>query len=379
MLTKFNTCSLLFIALSILSVSAVASSVPKPEICPLQNQVKHTFETGSYWQFCWQWDENNGATLHDLIFYSHVSEKSTYIVSTMNLNQLELLANDDFNNSSVNQTHEKITSALPGNCSEGTLLSDDEGTPLLCTLTSSDHHAMRLNDKMRKKQNLDIYNLVSHNDHQFLSRFRLADDGSFSPAVALLTSDNKVDSARTINYFWRINFDIAGTGSDDFVEILESSTQQGNKKQFIHTSLTKMDNEFSDTYSRKLMKSWRIADGSLKNNFGMPISYHIFPLRHNILQRDRKRTWTKSDVFFTTHKDCEKKAMLNTQPECSESVDKMIDGDPLHDVVAWVRLTAHYDPKTAGEDAAPLWHTFTVYPRDINNRNPNVPDHNGYN
>ncbi len=356
------------------SISVQAVTTSEKYQCPTQQQYEYQFESGNLWQFCWQWDSRFGISLHDVAFKTVREPLNTYIASSIALNQIELVdAQNTSNTLKINQL-DKSQSILSGNCLNGTLLSDSENNPLLCIKPATSDYAMHYDDESRRKNSVDILSLVTVNNNQFISRLRLHDDGSFTPSASLVTDDSN-NTHYIVNYFWRLDLDIGATATNDHVEEFRTHIRKGRNKREIRTNTVLQPAEFKKQYDRKKMKSWRIYDGQITNQYNMPSSYHIFPLSHAAIERDAQRPWTESDVYFTNYHPCEHKAIINNETDCAENVVQMVDQETITDVVAWIKLTAHYiPPYTSSDDLALLWQEFTVYPRDVFSKNPNVPD-----
>ncbi|WP_318456735.1 copper amine oxidase [Photobacterium leiognathi] len=366
--------SLLMLLCLAISIPAHAMTTSDKYQCPSQQQFEYQFESGNRWQFCWQWDSRYGVSLHDVSFSTVRGSTNTYIASAIALNQIELV--DAQNTSNINQITQldKTQSTLSGNCPNGTLLSDSDNTPLLCIKPSSEDYAMHNDGDSRRKNSVDVLSLITVDNNQFVSRLRLHDDGSFTPSASLIT-DSSNNTHYIVNYFWRLDLDIGATATNDHVEEFRTHIRKGRNKREIRTNTVLQPAEFKKQYDRKKMKSWRIYDGQITNEYDMPSSYHIFPLGHAAIERDVQRPWTESDVYFTNYHPCEHKALNNNEADCAENVVQMVDQETITDVVAWVKLTAHHTPPyTSSNDLALVWQEFTVYPRDVYSRNPNDPE-----
>ncbi|PSV10149.1 hypothetical protein [Photobacterium kishitanii] len=367
--------SLLIVLLLTVSIPTQAAMISEKYQCPKQQQVVYKFDSGNSWNFCWMWSEQQGLSLHDLSFYSAKENLDIYIASSLQLNQVEMVLNDNTTNTAHITQHDKSLSTITGSCSNGQLLTTNDNTPLICLSESTQDFAMQYEEQSRRQYAIDIFHIMTLNNHQFLSRIQLNDDGSFSPSVSFITNNVTDSIPYTVNYFWRVDFDIGATANNDTVEEFRSKIRQGRKGRQIHTFTFNKPNEFNKQYDRIKMKSWRIVDKQIRNDYSMRSSYHIFPLNHNVFERDPKRPWTKADVFFTNYNDCETNAIANHTLNCASNIAKMTNGEKLEDVVAWIRLTAHHTPPyNNNADLAPIWQYFTVYPRDIYSQNPNIPD-----
>ncbi|WP_181320878.1 hypothetical protein [Photobacterium phosphoreum] len=367
--------SLLIILLLTISIPTQAAMISEKYQCPKQQQVVYKFDSGNSWSFCWMWSKQQGLSLHDLNFYSAKENLDIYIASSLQLNQIEMVFNGDTTNTAHIIQHDKSQSKIEGNCTTGQLLADNDNTPIICLSKSTKDFAMQYDELSRRQYSVDLYHVVTLNDHQFLSRIQLNDDGSFSPTVSFITDNTTQSIPYTINYFWRIDFDIGATANNDTVEEFRSKIRQGRNGRQIHTLTFNKLNEFKKRYNRIKMKSWRIIDKQIHNDYNMHSSYHIFPLNHNVFERDPNRPWTQADIFFTNYNVCETKAIANDSLPCGNNIAAMTNGEKLDDVVVWVRLTAHHTPPySSNADLAPIWQYFTVYPRDIYSKNPNAPD-----
>jgi hypothetical protein len=176
------------------------------------------------------------------------------------------------------------------------------------------------------------------------------------------------------NYYWRLDFDLNGTATDDQVEEIEF-TPNGTQDQFTR-ALTTFNTEVSRAVSPITFRSWRIKDAVTNNADGHAISYELQPDPAHLFHGPSSEPFTQNEFYVTVNKTCEKFVSHNpTTGGCGNNVTAFVNGESLSgaDLVVWYGLSFHHLPRDEDQTyMSPHWSSFKIVPRDWSATNPMV-------
>jgi hypothetical protein len=168
------------------------------------------------------------------------------------------------------------------------------------------------------------------------------------------------------NYYWRLDFDVNGTATDDQVEEIEF-TQSGSLEQFTRV-LTPFTTETARAVSPFSFRSWRIKDLVTTNPDGHAISYELLADPANLFHGPSYEPFTQNELYVTVNKTCEKYVSHNpTTGGCGNNVAAFVNGESLSgaDLVVWYGLSFHHLPRDEDQNYMPAhWSSFKIVPRD---------------
>ena len=275
-------------------------------------------------------------------------------------------------------------------CPNGQMLKDGAKN-VLCKQINSRGYIYK--DYGNKKQGhlLDLYSQSNTDGYSWIVRWQFLDDGSIEPQIGAtgtlqrfgtdtnygdeVGDTNEVAVASSINYFWRLDFDIAENGNNDAVEeFTVSPTDNGSKKSL---SISRLTTETGRTVNQQLKRSWRILDTSVTNTDGHPVSYHLEPLHagYNYMGRSDE-SWAQNDIYITRFNSCERSVSNNsTISGCLSDVNGFLNGQNINgaDIVVWYGLSYHHFPRDEDKPYMPTrWDSFLLIPRDWTATSPMV-------
>ena len=227
--------------------------------------------------------------------------------------------------------------------------------------------------------------------YTYVLDWTLYDDGTIEPAVgatgALQRSSPIVDQpfgrvlsedaesqwlSHTHNYYWRLDFDLGDSATDDVVS--ETRQELNADGQRITTR-----NTFTTEQARRIdpedYQTWTLFENS---DVESARGYQITPQHHgHRLERKNVEPYTDFDFFITVANDCERFASDNAlfNPECTDHVLEYANDEPLTnaDIVAWHRVAFHHVPRN--EDQRHMhahWDAFQIRPVNVSGSSPNA-------
>jgi primary-amine oxidase len=178
------------------------------------------------------------------------------------------------------------------------------------------------------------------------------------------------------NFYWRLDFDLDGTTTDDRVEELEALPTDGRQQ------LNNRRRAFTSEVARRVapggFRSWRVRDLNTVNGDNHPISWELLPNTDHIFRGPSYEPYTRNELYVTRNKTCERFATHNPatgscQPSPNDSVAGFANGESLanKDLVVWYGSSFHHLPRDEDEDHMhPHWTGFSIIPRDLTAENP---------
>ncbi|WMP18689.1 copper amine oxidase [Thiothrix lacustris] len=378
-------------ALALLAISGfLPNSVQAAEFCADQYYVDATLPNQSRWDMCWEHRNREGVVLHH-IHYTPPNGQRRMVLFQAALAQIHVPYDDN-----GARYHDVSDYGLGGNymttltsqeCAGGELLNYS-GKNIICKQVSARDDAYSADGDRLQGDALNLFSVSAIGAYNYIPEWRFLDDGAIEPSVGatgalqrfgtssiaqhgwLLASD-KIGIAHLHNFFWKLDFDLGGTGSDDAVEEI-NYTQSNGKMARTNTRFT---TEAARSVDPAQLRSWRVVDTNLKNAKGLPMSYEIQLPESG--QRDVGPTsepFTHNDFYVTKQKSCELFASHNpTTSGCADNLSAFVDGESIvgQDIVVWPSTTFYHMPRA--EDAPRMdahWSHIRIIPRDWHDKNP---------
>lgn len=435
-------------ALSVVSLATGDGSVvAQSRQCSSPYLIQRTLNNGAMWDMCWELRSNEGIVLSD-VHYTPVAGVRRKVLAYAGIGQIHVVYDDngarfhDVSNYGLGGTH--ITAVNDTDCTDGTVRTiaiGDTSVPAICIKREPRGFAYASGANRLVGERLVVFSISTVGKYSYIIQWTFNDDGSIEPAIGAtgalqrnrevsaggvynrgwLTANNvngndRYGISHTHNYYWRLDFDLNGTWSDDIIEELEfAPANQNTRRRLVVRRLTK---ESARSINAARMRSWRIRDGAAVNAAGRHISYHLEPMDqghrdsgplglqqplNNVPAWRRNEPWTKYDLYVTVNKTCERFATRNPpfsgdDNNTDVSDDSCLDAgnvaefagiaeypdDPAREVtgseslvnrdsVLWYGMSFYHLPRDEDEPYMHAhWSSFKLTPRDWHDFNPNA-------
>jgi primary-amine oxidase len=334
---------------------------------------------------CWEHQNEAGILLQD-IYFTTPGGLERKVLKEVSLAQIHVAYDDGslrvFHIADYGLGGSNLQNMASSQCQNGQLLTVGASNAL-CRRVEDRGYVYKDYSEKVQGQLLNLYSQSNTDGYTWLVRWQFYDDGTIEPMVGATGSLNKFGSnpnygdavgtsgavaiASAINYFWRLDFDIAGNGANDLVEEFNiSPTNSGSEKSLAVSSLT---SETGRVVDRQLKRSWRVRDSSVNNSDGHPVSYHLEALHAGYNYSGRSdEAWAQSDIYVTQYDSCERFIANNpTTNGCADSITGFLDNQNTNgaDIVIWYGLTYHHFPRDEDQPYMPTrWDGFQIVPRD---------------
>jgi primary-amine oxidase len=361
--------------------------------CPAGSAASHTFTNGARWDLCWRTDAAEGIVLSE-IHYQAPGAESRKVLREASLSQIEVLYDDglatNYYTSEPGLGGAQLLSLTADDCPNGTLLSQGTAT-VLCQQSGARGYLYKYYTAQRQGEAWILFSASQIGQRLYIVKWRFVDDGTIEPQVGdggrllrqgrdervgwPVTAGDAIGIGYLTNFWWRLDFDLAGNGANDFVDEFVVTPQldsNGNDTGRRITRVTQLDSEGGRATDPDVKRSWRVRDGALRNSDGHAISYQLEPKTAGYRYAGSTgEPWDQYDFYVTVAQACERLASRN--PECGANVADFANNESIAgaDVVIWHRITAHRLPRA--EDTPLLsvnWYGFQLLPRDWTAQNP---------
>lgn len=360
------------------------------EFCSDAYYVNVTLPNQARWDLCWEHRIREGIVLSK-IHYTPRNGERRMVLNQAGLAQIHVPYDDN-----GARYHDISDYGLGGNYMAALNQADCPGGKLLrfgskavvCQQNEARGSVFSSNTDRLQGNSFSLFSVSKIGAYNYIPSWRFMDDGSIEPGVGAtgalqrysdrnteqqgwLIADNKVGIAHLHNFFWRLDFDLNGTSTDDYVEEL-NFTADGERTRL---TKTRFDTEVARSVDPATARTWRIVDGATKNAKGLPISYEI--RLHQSEQQDTgpaNEPFTQNDLYVTRYNSCELFASHNpTVNNCAHHLADFVDGEPLtgSDLIVWPSTTFYHMPRA--EDAPQMdahWSYISLSPRDWHAQNP---------
>ncbi len=370
--------------------------MPAPAVagtCTIGSALSKTFPSGARWELCWSERAAEGIVLSE-IYYTPPAGERRKVLQEASLSQIEVLYDDglatNVYTSNPGLGGDQLLTLTADDCPNGTLLSNGNRA-LLCQQSGARGYLYKYYATQRQGEDLTIFSASQIGQMLYVVKWRFLDDGTIEPQIGdggrllrqgvdetvgwPIADNGTIGIGYITNYWWRLDFDLAGNGANDYVDEFEVNAlldSNGNDTGKRATSATQLSIESGRTTDPDRKRSWRVRDGVLTNSDGHAISYHLEAKQAGYRDEGSATApWDQHDLYVTAYKECERLAVQN--PTCGTNINNFVDGESIAsaDVVLWYRVTAHRLPRA--EDVPLLgvqWHGYQLLPRDWTAQNP---------
>jgi hypothetical protein len=202
--------------------------------------------------------------------------------------------------------------------------------------------------------------------YQYLHSWAFDGYGNIHPRVGLggTLSPYAKDKAHLHHIYFRIDLDIDGHTTDVFEQFEHVGlTDPGGDVWKVQASQTKL---LADPARAR---KWRVRDLLSKNTLGEPRGYEI-----EVPQLAGIDKYSTGDVWVTVYRGDSAQQGEDVGDDCTDgALENVYSFGPLDtvsgsDIVVWVALHAHHEPRDRGEESEYLpyhWHEFSISPRNF--------------
>jgi len=378
------------ILLSILSVSKVSAA----EFCADEYYIDQTMPNGTRWDMCWTHDAAQGVRYHN-IHYTPKDDSRRMVLYDASVAQIHVPYDDNgaryHDVSDYGLGDENLLSLSAGDCVGGTR-SYYNSKAAICRSMSKDGSAYRHNEVRQDLHMLKVFSVSRVGEYLYAAEWRFYSDGRIVPSIIatgalqryggasaeqhgwLIAGTSSIGLSHMHNFYWRLDFDLNRSGSNDQVQEINYSEYAGKR----YRQMTSFNNEVARSVNPTTMRSWLIKDGDSTNRKGHSISYEI--RMNESGQREigpSFEPFTENDIYISKSKSCEKVASHNKRVyDCAtDNLDEFVNGESIQgqDIVAWVGVSFYHMPRS--EDAPYMdahVSSYEIVPRDWHTVNPSL-------
>ena len=374
--------------LALLSLPALLlsfSSASAAEFCDDAYYINETLPNGAKWDMCWSHRQREGIIFHH-IRYTPKNGQRRLVLNHAAVAQIHVPYDDN-----GARYHDISDYGIGGNnmlnlnadeCPGGTLYKLG-GKNILCKQIQKRDFAYKSGNNISSGNSLSLFSVSPVGAYFYIPTWRFMDDGTIEPWIGAtgalqrfgnnqsrgwLLGDNRIGISHLHNFFWKLDFDLNNTATDDVIEEINFPLVNG-KRQRTTTTFT---NEAARKVNPNTMRRWRIKDSTTKNSNNHSISYDI--LLSDTGHQDigpASEPFTHNDFYVTRQRNEEKFASHN--PSGAKNLAEFANGENItnQDTVIWAGVTFYHMPRS--EDAPHMdahWSHMQIVPRDWHASNP---------
>ncbi|RVU86066.1 hypothetical protein EOL70_01055 [Leucothrix sargassi] len=388
MIKKLLPLSLL-ILLSVAFSSAHAR--PSTPACPSGQTIQSSLQTGAIWTMCWEARDAEGVVLSD-IRYQGPGQAQRRVLGELSLSQIQR-SYDDGSTSEYLVTDQGLGGnnfiALVNDDCPGGQLRYANGKAVLCEVQKARGFLYKYgNSTARNGRVLELSSASQVSNISYTVQWLFHENGTIEPKVGLSGTIGKTSTdpnfswpmqqngtggiGFTENYFWRMDFDLGTSASNDIVEQITSTLD--NSRTIRSKQIETISSEAGRVFSPESKRFWRVRDASETNGV-LPISYELVMLNYDHQSKGANgEAWLNHDVYFTAYNACERFAVANdTSTGCAWSVNQFTNAQNINssDIVVWNRLSYHHLARDEDDNVIAMrWNGFKILPRDWHAQNP---------
>ena len=388
-----------FIVLSALVGFAPTGALAQADLsCDAESQVNIAFDNGARWDFCWKSRIRENLDLNE-ITYTTPAGVQNRILSSARLAQLHVAYDD--NNVTYNDVTEfglggsYITELTQQDCPAGELINI-QTRPGICVTPNDEWDSYRTPSRAVKAQSVNIFSISQVGAYAYIVSWTFYDNGAIEPAIgatgALQRSSTQTDSpfgrilegdpgtlwlSHTHNYYWRLDFDLGASATDDRVTEIKYPLAIDGRRASEPRLLEVEEALRIDPASYQNWSVWDTEPTHLmdpqNSDAALAWGYQIEPVHYgHRLVRELNEPYTGYDFFVTVVNNCERFASQNARfhPDCNNNVLQYADTESLEnqDLVVWHRVSFHHTPRN--EDQRNMhthWDGFVLDPINLLN------------
>jgi len=361
------------------------------EHCADAYSIDRTLANGARWDMCWTHNNNHGIRYHH-IYYTPKDGTRRMVLMDAAVAQIHVPYDDNgaryHDVSDYGLGGGYLRDMVSAECPGGTM--HRYGTKdAVCSQIQKKGAAYRVGSATATSEALKIFSISKVGAYVYIPQWLFYDDGRIEPSILatgslqrfsssaaqhgwLMSGSGNIGLSHMHNYFWRLDFDLNGTASNDVVQEINYNTSGGQRQRV----MTTFNNEVSRSISPSTQRSWIVRDGSLRNakNHLMGYEIRLDEAGHREIGPSNEQ-FTYNDFVVTRAKSCEQIASHNQRVNSctTDSLDEFANGESLggQDLVTWVGVSFYHMPRS--EDAPKMdvhSNHFQIIPRDWHDKNP---------
>ena len=375
----------LLVLVVLVAVGAVSPASAVELNCDPDSRMTQTFSNGASWDLCWESRIRENLVLSE-VHYTPAGGEPLRVLSSARLSQLHVAYDDsDVTYNDVTQYGlggGYLLTLSDADCPQGELL-EVQTRPAVCRWRSTGDYGYRTATRSNKAESLNLFSVSQVGAYAYIISWAFHDDGAFEPGIGATgalqrnSSDTSQPYGRVLqndpdtlwlshthNYYWRLDFDLGESATDDqFSEIRYIVQSDGTRVRESQTFQTEQARRIDP--DKQLI--WQLSATDDQNS----PAYRIEPIRQgHRFERKEIEPYTDYDLFITVANDCERFASQNARfnPDCLNHVLQYVDGQSIadEDIVLWHRVGFHHVPRS--EDQRNMhthWDGFVVQPRNV--------------
>ena len=365
------------------------SAAQAAEHCSDAYSIDQTLASGARWDMCWTHNNNHGIRYHH-IYYTPKNGTRRMVLMDAAVAQIHVPYDDN-----GARYHDVSDYGLGGGylrdlstaeCPGGTLRK--YGTKdAVCTQVQTKGAAYRSGTNVAQANVLKVFSVSKVGAYVYIPQWLFYDDGRIEPSMLAtgalqrytssasngwLLSQGRIGLSHMHNYFWRLDFDLNGTATNDVAKEINYSASAGKRTR----SMTTLTSEVARSVSPSTQRSWLISDASQRNakNHLMGYEIRLSEAGHREVG-PANEAYTHNDFYVTRANDCEQIASHNSRINsgCSDSLDQFVNGQSLsgRDLVAWVGISFYHMPRSEDYPKMDVHsNRFEIIPRDWHAQSP---------
>ena len=366
------------------------------DFCANEFFIDQTMPNGSRWDMCWTHDTNQGIRYHH-IYYTPKSQTRRMVMYDASVAQIHVPYDDNgaryHDVSDFGLGGDNLLALSADDCLNGVRgFVGDKGA--ICRQLIKDGTAFRNSTNRADQHMLKVFSVSRVGEYLYSSEWRFYSDGRIVPAILATgalqrfggleqeehgwliasSTENRIGLSHMHNFYWRLDFDLNGTGENDVVQEINYSQYEGKQ----YRQVTQFNNEVARSVNPTSMRSWLVKDGSTTNRKGHHIGYEIRLFESG--QREvgpSFEPFTENDFYVSKSKGCEKVASHNRRVHnCdTDNLKEYVNGESIRgqDIVTWVGVSFYHMPRS--EDAPYMdahVSRYEIVPRDWHTINPSL-------
>ncbi|PID46494.1 MAG: hypothetical protein CSB47_03825 [Proteobacteria bacterium] len=369
---------------------AVAEARPGNPSCPSGQTIQKTLSTGANWSMCWQARDEEGIVLSN-IRYQAPGEAQRRVMGELSLSQIQRNYDDggdaEYLVTDYGLGGNNFITLSSSECSGQ--LHQSAGRPVLCQSEKDAGYIYKYSNNVALSGTvLSLVSASQLGSYSYTQEWLFHENGTIEPRIGLsgridrtsydtnfawpMQQDGNGGVGFVDNYFWRMDFDLGNSNSNDIVEQITSSLNVARTRRT--KSISRVSSEAARNFSPEVKRFWRVRDASETNGVS-PISYELVLLNYDHQSTGANgESWLNNDVFFTRYKACERFAVDNdTSGGCGATVKDFTNSQGINgsDVVVWNRLSYHHLARDEDDNVIGMrWNSFQLLPRDWHSSNP---------
>ena len=242
------------VAVILVAVALVPALAPRADAageggCSVDFQIDETLPNGGVWSMCWESRAREGIVLHD-VTYTPPGGSATLVLAQMNLAQIHVPYDNNvarFHDESDFGLGFNFDELTPAECPNGVLLNDG-AQDVLCRQVLPTGYAYKAYDDQAQGDSLNLFSVSAIGAYNYIVQWTFDDDGTIHPAVGATgqlqmygggpatgwhVGANGYAVAHMHDFYWRLDFDLAGTATDRVQEL--AAAPSGDRQTFTNT------------------------------------------------------------------------------------------------------------------------------------------------